>query len=222
MKRSLKIKQMYVPSVNSALRNRAPRSNRGFFNRPGELKYLDIASTQYAYDTTGTVTALNLLAVGDDATTRDGRQVTCKSVAVLGEIIQTDNSTSACFTRTMLVWDSNPNSGTIATITDILNAATSISHTNLNNRERFTILRDSKQTFGSFEAAATLAVAQSPSVGKIDWFVNLPGLVTTYSGTTAAIGSVASGALLLVTIGNGASGFGCTGIFATRLRYYDN
>jgi len=207
---------------SSGFRNRAPRASRGFYNRPGELKYLDIAATTYAYNTTGTVTALNLLAVGDDANTRDGRQVTCKSIAVTGPIYPEDGATAATYCRTLLVWDSQPNSGVIATIANILTGATSVSNTNLDNRERFTILRDDKVTLGAFNSTATQATAMSPSVTKLDWFVPLNGVVTTYSGTTAAIGSIATGALLLVTIGDTASGLGCTGSFTTRLRFYDN
>jgi len=222
VKRNLKIRRITVPSLSSAVRNRAPRSSRGWMNRPGELKYSDIAATPYAFDTTGTVTALNLLAVGDDATNRDGRQVLCKSIQVTGPIGPlTDNVVLPSFNRCMLVWDSQANSGTIATIAQILTASTSVANLNLDNRERFTILRDYKCALGGGNDAATLAYSQSPSMTKIDWFVPL-NLVTTYSGTTAAIGSIATGALLLVTIGNQAAGSNMSGNFTTRLRFLDN
>jgi len=204
---------------SSGFRNRAPRATRGFFNRPGELKYSDIAQAAYLYDTTGSVTALNLLATGDDNINRDGRQVTNKSIAVFGNIVPVDGASEHHLARTMLVWDSQPNSGTIATITQILTASTSIASTNLDNRERFTILRDVKMSMGAYDAAGQ--IIQTPVVQKIDWWVPLNN-VTTYSGTTATIGSVATGALLLVTIGSKAAGLGSVGNFTTRLRFQDN
>lgn len=226
-KHGLKFKRYSVPSLSAALRNRAPRAARGWYNRPGELKYKDTnfgGAATYKYDTVGTVVALNLIAVGDDNNTRDGRQITCKSVQVTGVIAPVDQTTSACLCRTMLVWDKSPNSGAaVATITDILYASYSTSMTNLDNRERFTILRDSKVAIGGINATAgTSTYAGAPTTSEIDWFVPLNGLKTTYSGTTNLIGSIGSGALLLVTIGSAAALDGCIGQLDARLRYYDN
>jgi len=215
------MKQMYVPSLSAAL-SRQPRASRGWYNKPGELKFNDTVSATYNCDTTGSVTALNLLAVGSGATDRDGRQITCKSVAVQGLLAPIDGATNACYCRVMLVWDSQCNGGAIATITQILNAATSLTNTNLDNRERFTILRDFKYAMGSTSNTATQAVSNSPNTTNIDWFVPLKGMVTTYnSGTTAAITSIATGALLLVTIGNQATTDCGAFIATTRLRFYD-
>lgn len=218
------MKQMYVPSLTSALRNRAPRSARGFYNSPGELKYTDTAQgLVYAYDLVGYVQLLNGVAVGDDNNTRDGRQITCKSVQIQGIIAPFDQTTSACLCRTMLVWDNSPNSGSLATITDILRTSTSVSMTNLDNRQRFTILRDSKVAIGGINSVpGTATYAQSPTTTELDWFVPLNGLKTTYSGTTGAIGSIGAGALLLVTIGSAAVADGCIGNINTRLRFYDH
>lgn len=222
-KHGLKIQKRSVPSLYSALRNRAPRSSRGWYNKPGELKYTDLSAAAYVCDTTGSVTALNLLAVGDDATTRDGRQVTLKSCQVQGIVGPlTDTVISPTFVRIMLVWDSQPNSGVIATIANILTASTSVANLNLDNRERFTILRDYKTTIGGMNDASGVSYTMSPMHDKIDWFVPLKGLTTTYSGTTAVIGSISHGALLLVTIGNQAAGSAPSANLTTRVRYYDN
>lgn len=206
---------------SSGFRNRAPRASRGFFNRAGELKYSDLASASYTCDTTGTVTALNLTAVGDDNTTRDGRQIFNKSIQVQGYIEPFDTQTVPSFVRVMLVWDSQPNSGAIATITNILTASTSLSNLNLDNRERFTVLRDFKAPLGSYNTTAGQTYAMTPNTHKIDWFVPL-NMITTYSGTTAAIGSVATGALLMVTIGSQAATDAGKLTATTRLRFSDN
>jgi len=197
-------------------------ATRGWVNNNTELKYNDIASASYQADTTGTVTALNLTAVGDDNTTRDGRQIINKSVHVQGILSPEDRTTNTNLARMLLVWDSQPNSGTIAAITDILTAATSVAPTNLNNRERFRILRDCRYACGINDNTATQAFSNGNNTYMINEYVKLGGVKTTYSGTTAAIGSVATGALLMVTIGNQAAGAAGTFIVTTRLRFTDH
>lgn len=209
--------------ITVAVRNRYPKlATRGWNNNNAELKYNDLSSASYVADTTGTVTALNLTAVGDDNTTRDGRQICNKSIHVQGVILPVDvTAILNSYCRMMLVWDSQPNSGTIAAITDILVASTSLSNTNLNNRERFTILRDCRYSLGAIVTTATQAITVTPGVQVVNEFVNLKDVKTTYSGTTAAIGSVATGALLMVTIGNQAAGDCGRFDLTTRLRFTD-
>jgi len=184
-----------------------------------ELKYNDIASTGYVADTTGTVTALNLIAVGDDNTTRDGRQVTIKSVQLKGILKPVDGSTLTSKCRLLLVWDNAVNSGAIATVAQILTASTSIAFPLVDNAQRFTILRDMTFALGHDNTTTGFEVA-SPSAYDIEVYLKINQL-TQYSGTTAAIGSVQNGALLMVTIGDQAAAAG--GIFqlASRVRFCD-
>lgn len=226
----------------AARRNRLPRSQRtlaayssygGYLvpaplkgaiapygGRP-ELKYVDVASSAYVCDTTGTVTALNLLAVGDDNNTRDGRQVTIKSVQIRGIVQNVDQATGDSYARIMLVWDNANNSGTIATIAQILTAATSLSFPLIDNAQRFTILSDRTYAIGQISTTATQSFAGSPNVNTCDLYKKI-NQVTQYSGTTAAIGSIQNGALLLVTLGNNGAGLGATALIATRVRFTDN
>lgn len=209
-------------AVVKAVRNRYPKlATRGWINNNAELKYNDVAGANYGADTTGSVTALNLTAVGDDNTTRDGRQICNRSVHVFGLLFPTDSTVAASYNRVMVVWDSQPNSGTIAAITDILVASNSVSSTNLNNRERFTILRDLKFGCGASNNTATQSYSDGSNTYPIDMFIPLKDIKTTYSGTTATIGSVATGALLLVTIGNQAASSGSIFQLTTRLRFTD-
>lgn len=210
-------------------RNRAPRKYRGpfrsggWYNTQSELKYVDVAAASYACDTTGSVTALNLLAVGDDNNTRDGRQVQLKSVHIQGIFRPQDNNNEDNYARVLLVMDHQPNSSTIATIGNILVASSSLSNTNLDNRERFTILRDIRFAGGKRNEAITATVGSysSESVQVINEFVKL-NHKTTYSGTTAVIGSVATNALLLVTIGDLAAGGGSNAALVSRVRFTDH
>lgn len=206
---------LYKPrSFVKARRNRAPRYSMG------ELKYKDLTGATYAGDTTGTVTALNLVAVGDDNTDRDGRQVHLHSVHIQGVVRPVDAQSGANFSRLMLIWDSQPN-GALPSITDILVSSTSLSGTNLNNRERFTILRDKRYEVGGVSDTATQSYTISPGMHVINEYVKLKGIKTTYSGTTATIGSVSTGALLMVTISNLAAGLGSAFDLSTRVRFYD-
>jgi len=182
-----------------------------------ELKYVDTDLTSVC-NTTGTVIALNLIAVGNDNTTRNGREVTIKSVQLLGIMQPFDNSiVLAHLARYMLVWDNAVNSGSIASISDILTSSSSIKHANTDNQYRFTILHD-------FKIGMSGPSAQEPSVIKVDMQKTL-NLLTKYSGTTAAIGSIQNGALLFVSIGNTVEDGGGQGsiIYGTaRVCFIDN
>jgi len=201
-----------------ALRGFAP----GFGQRgmPSEKKVIDIAAANYACDTTGSVTALNLVAIGDDYTNRDGRMVTIKSAQVRGVVRQVDATCGPVHCRVLLIWDMQPKGGAIATIAEILSAATSQSFINLTNRFRFKVLRDQSFALGQVDNTATQSYNISiPQV--LDWFVPLT-LVTQYGGTGATIGDIQEGALLLVTIGDQAAGGGGQLNATTRVRFIDH
>jgi len=190
-----------------------------------ELKYSDIASATYLADTTGSVVCLNAIAQGDDNTNRDGRQVCNKSIHLHGLLTPASNATLPNYARLMLIWDAQPNSAAaVPSVGDILVAGTSISNTNLNNRHRFTIIRDLKLPQGDINVwgAGVDAYSNGNNTHVVDIFVTLEDVITTYSGTTATVASIATGSLLLLTIGSQATG-GAGGLFqlTSRLRFYD-
>lgn len=186
-----------------------------------EKKCVDVASATYLCDTTGSVTALNLIDEGTTESSRIGRRVQIKSVQLRGMVDPVDGSTSACFARVMLIWDKQVN-GVIATIAQILSAATSNSFMNLDNRERFVVLMDKPFAVGAFSNVATTAYAQSPTVHAVNEYKQLPAnSYTIYDGTGSGIGDINTGALYLVTIGNQAAGAGARLVATTRVRYTD-
>lgn len=185
-----------------------------------ELKFVDVAQANYACDTTGSVTALNLIAVGDDYTTRDGRQVTIKSVQLHGLLGPVDGTTSDAKCRVMLVWDNAVNSGTIATIAMIMAAATGTAFPLVDNANRFTILVDRTYSLGKVDTTATQTYANCPNVFDVEIYKKLNS-VTQYSGTTAAIGSIQNGGLLLVTLGSASAAAGGNLLASTRVRFTD-
>lgn len=104
----------------------------------------------------------------------------------------------------MLVEDLQAN-GVIATPADILQAVTVSSFINLNNRDRFKVIRDIEMTIGSFSNVATTSYAAGPQICPVNIFkkTNIP---VTFEGTSAAIGSISSGAIYLFLIGSSAAG----------------
>jgi len=205
-----------------AVRNRAPRIKGAIAPYGGrqELKYVDIAATAYAADTTGTVTALNLLAVGDDNTSRDGRQVCIKSVQVRGFVAPIDSSVSNALVRVLIVWDNAVNSGSLPTIAQIMSASNSLSFPLVDNANRFTILVDRAFAIGQVSDTATQAFSNGPGAQVLDIYKKM-NAVTQYSGTTAAIGSIQNGGLYMVTIGSAAANACGQVTCATRVRFTD-
>jgi len=201
-------------------RNRAPRVKGAIYGGRKELKYVDSGILNLQCSTTGTVTCVNMTAVGDDNTTRDGRQATMKSVQINGVIRGADLTVSTTLARVMLVWDNAINSGSLPAITDILVGAFSESFPNINNQQRFTILYDSMFGLGAAQDTATQAFNGAiPHPVKVYKKLNH---VTQYSGTTAAIGSIQNGALYLVTVGDQSAG-DCANLYCgVRVRFTDD
>lgn len=154
-----------------------------------ELKYVDTVISQKA-DSTGALTPLNLIAVGDDNTTRDGRQVTIKSVQLKLNATEEVSTTVPQICRAMVVWDNAVN-GVGPNISDIISPQNSAGFAVVNNQQRFTVLMDRRFDHrGMHEAAYVL-----------DFYKKL-NHITQFNGTTAAIGSIQNGALYLLTIGD--------------------
>ena len=106
--------------------------------------------------------------------------------------------------RLMIIEDLQTN-GVIATPADILQAVTVSSFMNLNNRDRFRVLREEIMTVGSFSNVATQSYAAGNQIVPINIYAkcNIP---VCFEGTTGAIGSISSGAIYVFLIGNVAAG----------------
>lgn len=212
----------YVKAKRSlfAPRNRAPKVKGAIYQSRKELKYVDIAAAGYACDTTGSVTLLSGIATGDDNNTRDGRQVTIKSVQLRGNIQPQDDTSGPNHARVMLVWDNAPN-GTIATIANILTASAATSFPLVNNSQRFTILYDHSFIQGKVSTTATQTFASGQMTDPIKVYLKMNN-VAQYNGTGATIASVQNGALYLVTIGDQAATAASDAYLATRVRFTDD
>lgn len=202
-----------------------------------EIKALDIPSTAYAITSTGVVTPLNLIQVGSSFFNRIGRRIEMKSIRVSGDVNLLRTVATEDYARIMIVYDRQTN-GAVPTIQDILqtttqagaNSTTSLSGVNLNNRDRFKIIRD-KRLFlpAATDTAGVVTNAQPPdpvtNTYIIDMFAKLGGLVTQYKADSspAVIGDIATGGLFLVTFGLVATGGeGYQAGLECRLRFNDH
>lgn len=183
---------------------RPTNSTRGFLGAAGDAKFIDIAPATYAVDTTGTISHFSIVPQGTTVNSRDGKAFRPTSFECVGVVF---NGTAASYNkvRCMLVWDYQPNKA-LASITDILDTASSFSLKKRENASRFKIIRDWKTELVGNNAvgAASETYAQS-----FDQYIKLPPdciATCTATDTTGAIGNRVSGALLFVTIGNNAAG----------------
>lgn len=207
--------------IRGAPMDKTGRGFRGTYTRSNvEKKFIDTAQASYDCDTTGSVTCLNLCDEGTGISQRIGRKICIKSVQVRGIVRPVDATSSDNTTRIMLIWDKQVN-GVIATISEILSAATAHSFMNLDNRERFVVLMDKQFAVGRRSDAS--GNSGSPNVYAVNKYKKMPaGSITIYDGTGAGIADVNTGALYLVTIGSQAAAAGSVFSAACRVRYTDS
>jgi len=185
-----------------------------------ELKYVDTAQADYQTGTAGSITLLNGIAVGDDNTTRDGRQATMRSVHIRGFVASSGALAPNLpgLARVMVVWDNCPN-GVLPAVLDIVSAATATSFPLINNQERFTILRDMEIPLDYVNVAATTTLV--PRTFPVDLYVKLAS-VSQFNGTGATIASLQNGALYLLTQGTNAGTGSVYCVLSARVRFSDD
>jgi hypothetical protein len=186
-----------------------------------EIHYVDLATASYNADTTGTVTALNLIAEGNDNTTRLGRKALMRDVQIRGFASAPANNAADITqqARIVLVWD-NAASGALPAITDVLTAINNSAFINVNNVARFSVLHDRCYSLGPNFVAATTSVADQ-TIKPVDINVRLRA-PTEFSGTAAAITSVQNGALLMLTMGSAANSASSAAVqVSTRVTFSD-
>lgn len=188
-------------------------------SRPEE-KALTTNQTNYEGDTNGTIALLNGCATGTDFTDRVGRKIYMKSIFIRGTVGPVDTNVSNSLVRLMIIYDTEPN-GALPAVTDILAQGRSESQTNLSNRHRFYIVIDKQYYIGRYSDTIQQSVAAGPSGYAIKIFRKL-NLETIYDGTTNVIGSISSGALYILTLGNQAANDGGRFKLTTRIRFCDS
>lgn len=165
-----------------------------------ELKKIDVSGQNSLFTAAGTLTLLNGVAVGTDYTDRIGRKIILKShlfrmnvrlaglTAGIGEFI-----------RVMLIYDCQTN-GAAPVVADILSTSTVISPINLNNRDRFKVLKDWMIGLEAANFAAAVVTAGSPQHHFRQMYKKI-NMEQIFGGTGATVGSIQTGSIYLLTMG---------------------
>jgi len=223
--------------AGSALANSALATRPGGFRFQGmmtEKKVVDIGNGNFGINSTGTITAINLIQTGSSYYQRVGRKINMTSVEIRGSIFSAGATPTAETARLMILYDKQPN-GALPSNQDVLQTVqqsgaittTVNSRRNLDKRDRFVCLWDHQvecpgQQSGAASNDAPINTDQISTV--IHKYIRLPNLVTQYQADSspAVIGDIATGSLFLLTFGENPSGDTSHQLSATiRLRYKD-
>lgn len=204
-------------------RKRGPRSQASNV----ELKVSDIQVTTYPANLTGSFTLLHIPTLGSDYTNRIGRKTIVKSLYIRGYLaIQQALTPASSFSfgaqeaRMIIFWDMQPN-GAAPGATDLLNTAQPASQLNLNNRDRFRIIKDKTYTFDPWVTGTLPQIAMNHTISTMKCFKKLNGEVI-FNGTNGGtIADINSGALYMFWIGSNAGAFGVSAVLSTRVRFDD-
>lgn len=221
----------------STFRPTAPFATRGFKPLFGhsypERKSADTLQSQsYAVNTTGVIQLMFNPALGSDYTQRIGRKTHIKSIFIRGSMsisaatVLTTQSTPAQVGRMILFIDYQPNGATPA-VADVLvpGAPNAYDMLNLDNRDRFKILKDKVFSFDPFRynIVATTAVAGFNRTIHNFKIYKKCNIETIFNGTNAGtIADINSGALYLLFMGTEAAGAtAAVATVSTRCRFLD-
>lgn len=163
-----------------------------------EKKFFD-TTLSFNVDSTMEVPAtgqLVLIPQGDTSTTRDGRQCTIESIQIRASCIFVPGAAAnaATLMHLFLILDRQAN-GAAAAVTDVFTSAnSSLALLNLDNDDRFVIVKKWVKTFNSQAGATT---AYNNQQDYIEWFkkVDIP---LTFSSTAGAITELRTNNLFLV------------------------
>ena len=203
-----------------------------------ELKSVDTvngaATVTQAINTTGTLTAVNLIEAGSGFNNRVGRRVEMKSLHLTGLIQPTGTGQIATdIGRIMVIYDRQPN-GALPAISNILRQydqsstsyTTALSGINPDQRERYLVLMDERVVLPAVNTSGfTGAVDGVNKTFNINRYIKMANLKTHYSADSApaVIGDIATGAVYILTLGSIASpNEGWKFTASWRLRYTDN
>jgi len=117
-----------------------------------------------------------------------------------------------------------PTFANIVTTQDIAGTteANFASFINLDNRDRFEIIRDTWIDIGSISDTATQSYAMGNGIQNLNMFMKLGNRETVYNaGTAGTVGDITSGSLYCFLISNNANASGVTANLSFRVRFTD-
>jgi len=198
------------------------------YGRSGEEKKNVDTLISAAFAVTTSINLLNGITQGTDSDQRIGRKCKFHSVYIRGSMTNANAGSAtpaaavipAHQVRMILVWDGQPNAAAPG-ITDILVSDSPNSQLNLNNRQRFKVLKDKVWTVGPAEVTTGGVQGTGPVSFNVKIFKKIMA-DTQYGGTANSIGSIQTGALWLVLTSNAAAdAASLTPALNCRVRYTD-
>lgn len=158
--------------------------------------------------TTWQLALVNGIAQGADFNQRIGRKSTMKSVIFNGNVFNLStaslNAFNGAYTRLVIIYDTQPNSGSLPAGTDIFATNDPNSPMNLNNRDRFQVLMDVRKQVSAFLMSATPALATGNPANAYFKKYKKCNKETIFSGTTGTIGAISTGAIYLCFVADAA------------------
>lgn len=197
-----------------------------------ELKAFDVTETNINFVVPAgppVPTTLSAMVNGAELYQRIGRKIYMKSIHIRGFVNLIATSTED-FLRIIVYYDSQPN-GVAPALTDIIQDSTAAHNTtimsgiNLNNRQRFKILRDHQMHVPNLVLNAGVvsneSFPQTDDQLNINFFIKLKGLEAVYNAVNGGtVADITSGAIGIICF-SGSSNNSWELSFSSRLRYYD-
>ena len=169
---------------------------------------------QFSISRRYTLILINGIVQGAGNNQRIGNKVSLKALRMKGQIINLATAVQT-YARLLVVYDKQPNGAlpTYATVMQTRDNAGAASNTafsdpNFDNKERFTILRDT--TFVLPSVTNTVGVLTNVgfdqgtkndiNIFNVDMYIKLKGLHTAYTGATAGIADISTGSLFFGVI----------------------
>lgn len=195
-----------------------------------EKKVIDVNNTTFSVETTGTQLALlNGCVAGSQNFNRIGRKIQMSSLQIRGAIFLQDTTSGPTTVRMLIVYDRQAN-GAAPTYGDIIKSQ-NISGTtesawnsfvNLDNRDRFEIIRDEFYEIGLVDTTATQAIATGPVRCHLNEYIKLGNREVVYNaGSAGTVGDIQSGSLYVFFISNQSNASGATAAVSFRTRFID-
>lgn len=192
----------------------------------GERKVIDINNNIFAFSAGPATNLLNGCIAGSQNFNRIGRKIMLKTLQVRGHIqAATDGTATEGLCRMIIFYDKQTN-GAAPAHTDVVKsqnisgatASTVFDMFNLDNRDRFVILRDRAYSMSNQSTVATQTVAGTTTDQLIEEYVPI-NMETIYNaGTAGTVGDITTGGLFVIFLSNNAS-YQFSGAF--RLRFQD-
>jgi hypothetical protein len=202
-----------------------------------EAKAIDIPATAAAFSTTAVFTLLNGMVPGTGSNNRVGRKISMKSLAIRGFVRykQVGTAPSDDYLRIIVFYDRQPN-GAAPAFGDVIQATDNgggtttdaIGPLNINNADRFKVLRDIYWSTPYALAAEGVALAAKQNIqdctrANYKMFIKLNGLEEHFNaGVAGTIADITTGSIFMMTVSRtAAANAQYEQVFSTRMRYMD-